>query len=148
MRSMSMKKIFVLTTALLILAFFAPSAQAQEQFSQSDLSGDWAVFLYGAYETKTEHMYGVCRINELGMITAGTNTYRGVVNEFRGGQLTLSPEGVITGNIIIEAWRIEIKFLWSRMNLAKTEITGMVKGQWYAGLIRLIKANGSALGGG
>lgn len=147
MRSVFAKTILVLALAAGLLAFSALPGMAQEQFSQSDLSGDWVVFLYGAYETKTEHMYGICRINELGMITAGTNTYRGIENEFRGGQLTLAADGVVGGNIILEAWRIEVKFLWSRMNMSKTEITGMVEGQWYAGLIRLVKANGSALGG-
>ena len=130
--------IFVLFAALALLP---PSAQAQEQFSQGDLSGDWVVFLYGAYDTKTEHMYGICRVNEMGMIVSGTNTYRGELNQFRGGQLTISPEGVVAGNIIIEAWRVELKFLWSRMNMTKSEVTGMVKGQWYAGLIRMVKAN-------
>ncbi len=143
------KRLIVIVIVLLgTFSLSLPCASAQEQFSQSDMTGDWVILLYGAYETKTEHMYGVCRVNELGMITAGTNTYRGIDNEFRGGQLTISPEGVVTGNIIIEAWRIELKFLWSRMNMAKSEVTGMVEGQWYAGLIRMIKANGSAAGGG
>ena len=137
-----MKKIFLI--AILALTAVVPSPVLAQQFTQSDLSGDWAVFLYGAYETKTEHMFGVCRVNSLGMITTGTNTYRGIDNAFRGGQLTMSSEGVVTGNIIIEAYRIEIEFLWSRMNQGKTEITGMVEGQWYAGLIRMVKANGTA----
>ncbi len=145
---MQRKIILIVAVIAGLLVFSAPVSQAQQQFSPSDLAGDWVVFLYGAYETKTEHMYGICRINELGMITAGTNTYRGVENEFRGGMLTISPEGVVTGNVILEAWRIELKFLWSRMNMAKSEITGMVEGQWYAGLIRLIKAGGTPVSGG
>lgn len=144
-----MQKKLIIIVFVLLAAFASPPIEvmAQEQFSQSDLTGDWVIFLYGAYETKTEHMYGVCRVNELGMITAGTNTYRGVDNDFRGGQLTISPEGVVSGNVIIEAWRIELRFLWSRMNMAKSEVTGMVEGQWYPGLIRMIKANGSAVSG-
>lgn len=117
---------------------------SQERFSQADLSGEWAIFLYGAYETRTEHMFGLLSLDQEGRVVGGSNTYRGIENQFMNGQLTLSQDGQVSGGLLLEAWRVEIKFIKGRINRSGTEITGLVEGQWYPGLIRMIKAPGAA----
>ena len=66
-----------------------------------------------------------------------------IENQFMSGQLSLSQDGQVSGGLLLEAWRVEIKFIKGRMNRARTEITGLVEGQWYPGLIRMIKAPGA-----
>jgi len=129
---------------LAVLLLWPGAASGQEGFDQADLNGDWAVFLYGAYETRTEHMYGLLSLDEEGQVVGGSNTYRGIENQFMRGRLSLSQDGQVTGDLLLEAWRVEIKFIKGRMNRSRTEVTGLVEGQWYPGLIRMIKAPGAA----
>ena len=125
-----------------ILLLGAIPAKAGQTFSQTDLEGSWAVYLYGAYETKTEHMFGSLYLNGNGTLTSGTNTYRGTLGDFLAGELYLGEAGAVSGYLQIETWAIRMDFLRGQMDQSKTEITGFVTGQWYPCLIRMVKTSG------
>lgn len=126
--------------AILLLA--ALPARAGQTFTQTDLEGGWAIYLYGAYETKTEHMFGNFYLNGLGTLTDGANTYRGTLGDFLAGQLGIGEDGAVYGFLQIETWAIRMDFIRAQMDQSKTEITGFVTGQWYPCLIRMVKTSG------
>ncbi len=130
----------------MILFFSAGPASPQQTFTQTDLEGSWVIYLYGAYETKTEHMFGTFYLNGSGGLTNGSNTYRGTLGDFLAGQLNMGADGGVTGFLQIETWAIRMDFLRARMDRSKTEVTGFVTGQWYPCLIRMIKAGGEPAG--
>jgi len=132
----------VLAALCLAALLAAVPAGAAQTFSQEDLAGRWLVFIYGAYETKTEHLFGTVDLDQAGSLVAGSNTYRGVENQFLGGWLGLGENGQISGGLQIETWALAFNFLRGQMDLSKTEITGIVTGQWYPCLIRMVKASG------
>ena len=128
--------------AAAIIFALTGAASAQQSFVQTDLEGGWAIYLYGAYETKTEHMFGTFYLNGSGTLTDGSNTYRGSMGNFLAGQLQIDANGVTSGFLQIETWAIRMDFIRARMDQSKTEITGFVTGQWYPCLIRMVKTSG------
>ena len=136
------RAVFFVAALCLGAVLTALPAQARQTFTQEDLSGRWLVFVYGAYETKTEHLFGTVDLDQGGSLVAGSNTYRGVENQFLGGWLGLNEDGQVSGGLQIETWALSFNFLRGQMDLSKTEITGFVTGQWYPCLIRMVKASG------
>ncbi len=143
-----MKNRYLTATVFLlgILLAAAGPAPAQQVFEQKDLEGSWVIYLYGAYETKTEHMYGVFYLNGGGTLTDGTNTYRGSAGAFLAGQLAIDANGLVSGYLQIETWAIRMDFIRAQMDQSKTEVTGFVTGQWYPCLIRMVKVGGEPAG--
>ena len=143
-----------LFTAFMVLAgmllALAGPAPAQQSFDQTDLEGSWIIYLYGAYETKTEHMYGAFYLNGYGTLTTGSSTYRGHTGSFLAGQLQADANGAVSGYLQIETWALRMDFIRAQMDQSKTEVTGFVTGQWYPCLFRMIKASGepAETGGG
>ena len=127
--------------ASVLLALAGP-ASAQQSFDLTDLEGSWAVYLYGAYETKTEHMFGVLYLNGYGTLTNGSATYRGNSGVFLAGQFQIDANGGVSGFFQIETWALRMDFIRAQMDQSKTAITGFVTGQWYPALVRMVKTSG------
>ncbi len=139
-----MNKRLFFTIAVLagVLLALPGSASAQQSFDLIDLEGSWAIYLYGAYETKTEHMFGAFYLNGHGTLTDGSNTYRGNSGAFLAGQLQIDANGGVSGFLQIETWALRMDFIRAQMDRSKTEITGFVTGQWYPALVRMVKTSG------
>ncbi len=138
--------LFAAIFALALVFSSAGPASAQQSFEQTDLEGSWIIYLYGAYETKTEHMFGNFYLNGGGTLANGSNTYRGTTGNFLAGQLGIDTNGLVSGFLQIETWAIRLDFIRAQMDQSKTEVTGFVTGQWYPCLIRMVKASGEPAG--
>ena len=123
----------------LLLAISGPAA-AQQTFEQSDLLGDWSLFVYGGYDAYTESFYGDLNLNAAGGLMTGFGKWRGIDSFMIQGQLVLDAAGGVSGILRCEHsnWNI----VYARMSQRKNEITGMAEGKRFYVMIRMVRYNG------
>ncbi len=123
----------------LLLAVGGPVA-AQQTFQQSDLEGDWSIYVYGGYDSFTESFYGNLNLNAAGGLMTGFGTWRGVDSFMLQGQVVVDAGGGVSGILRCEHsnWNI----IFARMGLRKNEISGMAEGKMSFVFIRMVRYNG------
>lgn len=123
----------------LLLAFGGPVA-AQQTFEQSDLQGDWSLYVYGGYDAYTEAFYGDLNLNAAGGLMTGFGKWRGIDSFMIQGQLVVDVAGGVSGILRCEHsnWNV----LFARMSQRKNEISGMAEGKRFYVMFRMVRYNG------
>ncbi len=126
--------------ALALLLAIGGPAVAQQTFQQSDLQGDWSIFVYGGYDAYTESFYGNLNLNAAGGLMTGFGNWRGIDSFMIQGQLVLDAAGGVSGVLRCEHsnWNI----MYARMSQRKNEITGMAEGKRFYVMVRMVRYNG------
>ncbi len=122
----------------LLLAVGGPVA-AQQTFVQSDLEGDWSIYVYGAYDAYTESFYGDMNLSAAGGLLTGFGYWRSVDSWMLHGQLLLDASGGVSG--ILQCEHSKWQLIYARMSQRKNEISGMAEGKRSYVMIRLVKYN-------
>jgi hypothetical protein len=136
-------KVRLSLTGIVILALLltvSGPAAAQQTFQQSDLQGDWSIYVYGGYDAYTETFFGNLNLNAAGGLMTGFGTWRGTDSFLVQGQLVIDAGGGVSG--ILRCEHSNWNLVFARMSQRKNEITGMAEGKRFYVLIRMVRYNG------